>query len=100
MVERHAPHRSLEREEHVARTVARIRNEEWKASLTSESAVVRWALIVAALGYLTLFLFVPLAAVFTEALKNGLASYFASFTDPDALAAIRLTFLAASLPFH
>jgi len=78
-------------------TAARVRNEEWKASLTSESALVRWALIVAALGYLTLFLFVPLAAVFTEALKNGLESYFASFADPDALAAIRLTFLAASL---
>ena len=78
-------------------TVARARNEEWKASLSSERAVVRWTLIVAALGYLTLFLFVPLAAVFTEALKNGIASYFASFQDPDALAAIRLTFLAASL---
>ena len=76
---------------------ARVRNEEWKASLTSERALVRWALIVAALGYLTLFLFIPLAAVFTEALKNGLAGYFASFQDPDALAAIRLTFLAASL---
>ena len=78
-------------------TVARVSNEEWKASLTSESVLVRWTLIVAALGYLTLFLFVPLAAVFTEALKNGLASYFASFQDPDALAAIRLTFVAASL---
>jgi sulfate transport system permease protein len=78
-------------------TVASVRNEEWKASLTSERALVRWALIVAALGYLTLFLFIPLAAVFTEALKNGLASYFASFADPDALAAIRLTFIAASL---
>ena len=78
-------------------TVARVSNEEWKASLTSESVLVRWTLIVAALGYLTLFLFVPLAAVFTEALRNGLASYFASFQDPDALAAIRLTFLAASL---
>ena len=76
---------------------AKVRNEEWKASLTSESALVRWTLIVAALGYLTLFLFIPLAAVFTEALKNGLAGYFASFQDPDALAAIRLTFLAASL---
>ena len=76
---------------------ARVRNEEWKASLTSESALVRWVLIVAALGYLTLFLFIPLAAVFTEALKNGLEGYFASFTDPDALAAIRLTFIAASL---
>ena len=78
-------------------TVARVRNEEWKASLTSESTLVRWALIVAALGYLTLFLFIPLGAVFTEALKNGLESYFVSFLDPDALAAIRLTVLAASL---
>jgi sulfate transport system permease protein len=76
---------------------ARNRNEEWKASLTSERALVRWMLIALALGYLTLFLFIPLAAVFTEALKNGLAAYFASFQDPDALAAIRLTFLTASL---
>lgn len=76
---------------------ARARNEEWKASLTSERGLVRWSLIVAALGYLTLFLFIPLAAVFTEALKNGVESYFASFLDPDALAAIRLTFIAASL---
>ncbi len=75
----------------------RGRHKEWKASLTSESVLVRWALIVAALGYLTLFLFVPLAAVFTEALKNGLEGYFVSFADPDALAAIRLSFLTASL---
>ena len=74
-----------------------VRNEEWKASLTGESTWVRWTLIVLALGYLTLFLFVPLAAVFAEALKNGLGSYFAPFQDPDTLAAIRLTFIAASL---
>jgi len=74
-----------------------VRNEEWKASLTGESTWVRWTLIALALGYLTLFLFVPLAAVFAEALKNGLESYFAPFQDPDTLAAIRLTFIAASL---
>jgi sulfate/thiosulfate transport system permease protein len=76
---------------------AKVRNDEWKASLTSEVAWVRWTLIALALGYLTLFLFVPLAAVFAEALKNGLESYFAPFQDPDTLAAIRLTFIAASL---
>ena len=97
MVERQAPRRSLERKNMSTEIAARVKNEEWKASLTSEGTLVRWALIVAALGYLTLFLFIPLAAVFTEALKNGLESYFASFMDPDALAAIRLTFLAASL---
>jgi sulfate transport system permease protein len=80
-----------------ATIAAKAKNEEWNASLTNEGALVRWALIALALGYLTLFLFVPLAAVFAEALKNGLAGYFASFQDPDTLAAIRLTFLAASL---
>ena len=80
-----------------AETAAKVRNEEWKASLTSEGTLVRWVLIAMALGYLTLFLFVPLAAVFTEALKNGLEGYFAPFQDPDTLAAIRLTFVAASL---
>jgi len=78
-------------------TATQVRNEEWKASLTGESTWVRWTLIALALGYLTLFLFVPLAAVFAEALKNGLESYFAPFQDPDTLAAIRLTFIAASL---
>jgi len=76
---------------------AKVRHEEWKASLTGESTWVRWTLMALALGYLTLFLFVPLAAVFAEALKNGLESYFAPFQDPDTLAAIRLTFIAASL---
>jgi sulfate transport system permease protein len=76
---------------------AKARNEEWKASLTGESTWVRWTLIALALGYLTLFLFVPLAAVFAEALKSGLEGYFAPFQDPDTLAAIRLTFIAAAL---
>jgi sulfate/thiosulfate transport system permease protein len=75
----------------------KVKSDEWKASLTGERTWVRWTLIALALGYLTLFLFVPLAAVFAEALKNGLESYFAPFQDPDTLAAIRLTFIAASL---
>ena len=76
---------------------AGARNEEWQTSLTGESPWVRRMLIAMALGYLALFLLIPLAAIFSEALKNGLVGYFASFQDPDALAAIRLTFLAASL---
>jgi len=62
---------------------------------TQEPVWVRWALISIALAWLALFLFVPLAAVFTEALRKGLAVYWASFTDPDALSAIKLTLLAA-----
>jgi sulfate transport system permease protein len=62
-----------------------------------ESPVVRWALIALGLAFLTLFLFVPLAAVFHEALKKGLAVYWRAITDPDALSAIRLTLLTAAI---
>ena len=34
-------------------------------------------------------LFVPLAAIFAEALRKGVGVYFASFTDPHALSAIQ-----------
>jgi sulfate transport system permease protein len=46
---------------------------------------------------LTLFLFVPLVAVFAEALKGGLAAYVGSFLNDDALAAIQLTLLVAAV---
>jgi len=39
------------------------------------------------MAFLGLFLFVPLAAVFAEALKKGWSAYLASIAEPDALAA-------------
>jgi len=62
-----------------------------------DPAWVRWSLIAVALFFLGFFLVLPLAAVFAEALGHGLAAYFASFRDPDALAAIRLTLLTAAI---
>ena len=69
---------------------------------TSEPAWVRWSLIAIALGFLSLFLFIPLAAVFTEALRKGFHTYIAALTDPDALSSIRLTLIASaiSLPLN
>ncbi|MBL8529219.1 MAG: sulfate ABC transporter permease subunit CysW [Burkholderiales bacterium] len=67
------------------------------ARSNQESPVIRWILIGLALGFLTLFLFVPLGAVFHEALKKGLAVYWRAITDPDALSAIRLTLLTAAI---
>jgi sulfate transport system permease protein len=58
---------------------------------------VRWALIAVAMAFLGLFLFVPLAAVFAEALKKGWSVYLSSIADPDALAALRLTLIAAAI---
>ncbi len=64
---------------------------------SSEPPAVRWLLTGAALLFLALFLFVPLAAVFTAALGQGLAAYMAAISQPEALAAIRLTLLTAAV---
>jgi sulfate transport system permease protein len=62
-----------------------------------EPAWVRWALIGIALGFLTLFLFVPLVSVFYEALKKGVGVYFLSIVEPDALSAVKLTLISAAI---
>ena len=64
---------------------------------TEEKPWVRGLLLIIALGFLGLFLWLPLLAVFTEALRKGIGLYWAAITEPDALAAIRLTLLAASI---
>lgn len=64
-------------------------------SSRTESPWIRRTLIAVALGFLALFIFLPLLAVFINALNKGIAVYFKSLADPDALAAIRLTLLTA-----
>jgi sulfate transport system permease protein len=61
----------------------------------TESAVVRTALTGIAAGFFVLFLLFPLFVVFAEALRQGLSAYSAALTEPEALAAIRLTVLTA-----
>ena len=69
---------------------------------TTEPRWVRWTLIALALGFMTVFLFVPLATVFVEAFKKGWQVYLAAITEPDAVSAIRLTLIAAliSVPLN
>ncbi|TLN09693.1 sulfate ABC transporter permease subunit CysW, partial [bacterium] len=67
-----------------------------KPNLT-EPAPVRWLLTAIALAFLGLFLFVPLAAVFAQALEKGVEAYWAAIVEPDALAAIKLTLIAAAI---
>jgi sulfate transport system permease protein len=66
-------------------------------SATTEPAWVRRLLIGIALTFMTLFLFVPLAAVFFEALDKGIDVYLAALVEEDALAAVKLTLLAAAI---
>jgi len=66
------------------------------AGATSEPAWVRRTLIGVALAFLTLFLFVPLIAVFVQAFAKGLDVYWAALTDSDAVSALKLTLIAAA----
>jgi sulfate/thiosulfate transport system permease protein len=68
-----------------------------RVSAREEPFTVRVLLIGVALAFLALFLFVPLAAVFHEALKKGWQVYLAAIIHPDALSAIKLTLLAAAI---
>ncbi|HNU50536.1 MAG TPA: sulfate ABC transporter permease subunit CysW [Verrucomicrobiota bacterium] len=60
-----------------------------------ETPLVRGLLIAVALGFAGLFLFLPLANVFAQALSKGFAVYAAGLTHPESLAALRLTLLLA-----
>lgn len=68
-----------------------------RAYATAESTWVRWTLIGVTMLFLSAFLFVPLVAVFTEALRNGVGAYFAAFNESDAWSAIKLTLLVAGI---
>jgi len=64
---------------------------------SEENVWIKRGLIIVTLLFLGFFLFLPLAAVFSAALEKGFGAYFASFDDPDALAAIKLTLIAAGI---
>ena len=65
--------------------------------VTSETRTIRLVLTALVLLFMGLFLLLPLAAIFVEAFRKGLAPYLASLQDPDAVAAIRLTLTVAAI---
>src|SRR5512137_2500811 len=65
--------------------------------VTEDSAFARYALIATALLFLLVFLFAPLAIVFAEATSKGYAAFMEVFSEPDAIAAIKLTLLVAAI---
>lgn len=83
--------------DNLAQPAKRAANHKRLDTSVLEPRWVRAALIAVALVFLTLFLFIPLAAVFTEALKKGWELYVESILDPDAVSAIKLTLIAAAI---
>jgi sulfate transport system permease protein len=65
--------------------------------LRTEPRAVRIAIITVAVTFLSIFVVLPLAVVFAQAFSKGIGAYFAALSDPEALAAIRLTLLVAAI---
>jgi len=66
-----------------------------KSIKDAEPRWVRYLLITIAVGFLGLFLVLPLAAIFIKAFDKGSAVFFAAISSPDALSAIKLTAIVA-----
>ncbi|HKU79668.1 MAG TPA: sulfate ABC transporter permease subunit CysW [Rhodanobacteraceae bacterium] len=57
----------------------------------------RAVLILVAVAFMLVFLLLPLAVVFTEALAKGVQTFVAALTQPEARSSIRLTLLVAAM---
>jgi sulfate/thiosulfate transport system permease protein len=64
---------------------------------TTEGPLAKGVLIALALGFLALFLVLPLIAVFIEAFRKGAGEFLYAMNEPDTLAAIRLTLTVAAI---
>ncbi|MCK2001586.1 sulfate ABC transporter permease subunit CysW [[Brevibacterium] frigoritolerans] len=71
-------------------------------NVTKEPKSIQWILISIVLLFLTLFLVVPLIAIFVKAFEKGAEAYFAAIAHPDAVAAIKLTLIVVliTLPLN
>jgi len=63
----------------------------------TEPRALRWFLIALALGFLLVFLALPLGVVFTEALSKGFGGYWHAIDNPDSIAALELTLIAVAI---
>jgi sulfate transport system permease protein len=68
-----------------------------RENLRTEPKAVRIAIITIALLFLTVFVVLPLVVVFAQAFSRGIMAYLAALSEPEALAAIRLTLLVAAI---
>jgi sulfate/thiosulfate transport system permease protein len=65
--------------------------------VTREPSWVRWLLIGLGVSWFVLLLVLPLATIFAQAFKQGIAFFFAAISETDALKALGLTALVTLL---
>lgn len=64
---------------------------------TEESPLVKWVLISLSLGFVLLFLLLPLVNVFAQAFAKGWSGYMTALHNADTLSAIKLTLIVAAI---
>ena len=79
----------------MTKTVGKTRRR--MAPVTSEGPLLKFVLFAVAFTFLAGFLILPLAVVFYEAFRGGLAFYIEAITEPDARAAAALSLLVAMI---
>ncbi|WP_027087842.1 sulfate ABC transporter permease subunit CysW [Cohnella panacarvi] len=72
------------------------KNADTRPHLT-ESGLIRWVLIGAALLFVGLIVVLPMITVISESLRKGWDAYLEALKDPDAMAALRLTLITAAI---
>lgn len=68
-----------------------------RRSSRDEPAIVRYTIIALAIAFLTIFVVLPLVVVFASAFSRGIGAYLAALADEEAIAAIKLTLIVASV---
>ncbi|MDA9526413.1 sulfate/thiosulfate transporter permease subunit [Bradyrhizobium sp. CCBAU 11434] len=76
---------------------ARARAAAARNNLRTEPQAVRIAIIALAIVFLSIFVVLPLVLVFAQAFSKGILAYVAALSEPEALAAIKLTLVVAAI---
>jgi len=83
-------------------TLAEARAQHQARKPTEDPAWLKALILTLAIGFIAIGLILPLATVFTEALRKGVGPAIEAISQPDAIAAIKLTLLTAAItvPFN
>jgi len=57
----------------------------------------RWAIFAGGIGFLALFVVLPVLTIIVEALRKGWDTYFGALAEPDTMSAIRMTLTVAAV---
>jgi sulfate transport system permease protein len=68
-----------------------------RTSAPRKASGAAWALILIAVAWMALIVLLPLATVFVEAFRKGFEAFEQAIVEPDAQAAVGLTFLVAAI---